>query len=166
MWELCQIFFSSVFSFCKIKVTINENVSFLDYVCRIRLSDCSKLAINRKNDNDVTIYWHRQSFWHYFVSLVKFSYWSKFYFNTITGSGVMTIYFYNGLARNLEIGNTLVWVLPNIWRLGRVRDTNIGTDISNKILLNAAKCQGYRFYRFCVSKGKLKFSDYCSISSR
>ena len=35
-----------------------------------------------------------------YVSLVNFSYWSKFHVNIITGSGVMTIYFYKGLARN------------------------------------------------------------------
>ena len=44
-----------------------------------------------------------------------------------------------------EIGNSPVWVLPNIWRLGRVRNTKFGTKISNKILLNAAKCQGCSF---------------------
>ena len=33
----------------------------------------------------------------------------------------------------------------NIWRLGRVRDTKFCTDVSNKIILNAAKCQGYSF---------------------
>ena len=43
-----------------------------------------------------------------FASLVKFSYWSKFHLNIITGSGVMTIYFYKGLTRNPEIGNTPV----------------------------------------------------------
>ena len=36
----------------------------------------------------------------FFVSLVKFSYWTKFLANIITGSGVMT------MTRNLEIGNT------------------------------------------------------------
>ena len=55
-------------------------------------------------------------FWRCFVFLVKFSYWSKFHVNIITGSGVMTISFYKGLTRNLEIGNTPVWVLSNIWR--------------------------------------------------
>ena len=30
----------------------------------------------------------------------------------------------------------------------------LGTDVSNKMLLNAAKCQGYSFYRFWVIKGK------------
>ena len=37
------------------KITINENVGFTDYASGIRLLDCSKLAINRKNDNDVKI---------------------------------------------------------------------------------------------------------------
>ena len=62
---------------------------------------------------------------------------------------------YPWLKRNLEIGNTSVWVLSNIWRLGRVRNTKFGTNVSNKMLLNAAKCQGYSFF-FCfrVIKGK------------
>ena len=72
-----------------------------------------------------------------FFSLAKFNYWSKFHVNIITGSEVMTISFYKGLTRNSEIGKTHVWVLPNIWRLGRVRNTKSGTNISNKILLNA-----------------------------
>ena len=63
-------------------------------------------------------------------------YWSKFHVNIITGSGVMTIYFYKGLTRNPEIGNTLVWVLPNIWKLGQVSDTKLGTQVSNEMLLN------------------------------
>ena len=66
----------------------------------------------------------------------------------------MTIFFYKGLTRNPELGNTPVWVLPNIWRLGQLGDTKFGTNISNKILLNAAKCQGHSFYRFWVIKGK------------
>ena len=66
----------------------------------------------------------------------------------------MTIFFYKWLTRNLEIRNTPVRVLPNIWTLGQVRDTKFGTNVSNKILLNAAKCQGYSFYRFWVIQGK------------
>ena len=61
------------------------------------------------------------------------------------GSGVFTIFVYKGLTRNPEIGNTPVRVLPNIWRLGRVRDTIFGTNVSNEMLQNATKCQGYRF---------------------
>ena len=72
-----------------------------------------------------------------------FIYWSKFHVNIITGSGVMTILFYKRLTRNMEIGNTPVYVLPNTWRLGQVRDAKFGTNVSNKMLLNAAKCYGY-----------------------
>ena len=47
-----------------------------------------------------------------------------------------------------------VWVFPNIWRLGQVTDTKLGTNVSNRMLLNAPKFQGYSFYRFRVIKGK------------
>ena len=56
--------------------------------------------------------------------------------------------FYKGLTRNSKIENTPVWVWFNIWRLGRVSNTKFGTNVSNKMLLNAAKC------RFFVIKGK------------
>ena len=77
---------------------------------------------------------------------------SKFHVNIITGSGVMTIFFYKGLTRNLEIRNTSVLVLPNTCRLRQVRNTKFGNvsnlNVSNKMLLNATKCQGYIFYCF------------------
>ena len=50
--------------------------------------------------------------------IIIISYWPMFHVNIITGSRVMTIYPIKGLARNPEIGNTPVWVLLNIWRLG------------------------------------------------
>ena len=53
------------------------------------------------------------------VSLFKFSYWLKFNVNIITASGVMTILF-------------TVWVLPNIWRLERVRDTKFDMNVSSE----------------------------------
>ena len=56
MWELCQRFFSSVFSICKVKGYIHGNVSFTNYASGI--PDCSKLVVNRKNDNDVKICSH------------------------------------------------------------------------------------------------------------
>ena len=68
-------------------------------------------------------------FWGCFVSLVKFNYWSKFHFNIITGSGVITIFFYKGLAKNPEIGNTPIWFLPNICWLDWVRNTEFGTKL-------------------------------------
>ena len=123
----------------------------------IRPPDCSKFAKNPENNNHVTIFRHDfivNFFWHCFVSLVNFSYWSKFHVNIITGSGIMTIFFYKGLTRNPEIGNTPVWVLHNIWRLERERNTKFGMNVSNEMSLNVAKCQGYSFYRFWVIKGK------------
>ena len=94
-------------------------------------------------------------FWRICVfSPVKFSYWFRFYVNIITGSGVLTISFYKAFTRNSEIGKNPVGVLPNIWRLGQVNNTKFCTVVSNKMLLNAAKCQGYSFYRFWVIKGK------------
>ena len=118
----------------------------------MRLPDCSKLAINQKNDNDVKSFWHDvivNFFWRGFLSFAKFSYWSKFHVNIITGSGVMTIFFYKRLSRNLEIEITPVWVLPHIWRLGQVRDTKFGTNVSNKVLLNA---ENTRVTAFTVSE--------------
>ena len=67
--------------FARLKVTINENVSFKDHGSGIRLPDCSKLAINReKNDNDVTV-WQNDVFVNFFrrcrAPLAKFSFWSN-----------------------------------------------------------------------------------------
>ena len=89
-----------------------------------------------------------------FVSLVKFSYWSKFHISFITGSRAMTIFFYKGLTRNPEIRNTLLCVLPNTWRLGQVGDTKFSTNIFNKLLLNAAKCKGYSCYCFLLRENQ------------
>ena len=49
--------------------------------------------------------------------------------------------------------------MPNIWRLGQVRDTKFGTDVSNEMLLSAAKRQDYRFYSFWVIKGKTTWEE-------
>ena len=82
--------------------------------------------------------------------------------NLVTGPSFMAIsslvlelwqFFYKELTRNPEIRNTAVWRLPNIWVFRRVKDTKFGTNVSNKISRNAAKCQDYSFYR--VIKGKL-----------
>ena len=50
----------------------------------------------------------------------------------------MTIFVYKGLTGNPEIGNTPVWVLPNIWRLDWVSNNKFGTNVANEKLLNAA----------------------------
>ena len=88
----------------------NENISLADSTSGMWLPDCSKLAINWKNDNDIIIFQHDvivKLFWRCFVSLVKFSYLSNFNVNIITDSGIMTIFSYNGLTRNPEIRNNL-----------------------------------------------------------
>ena len=138
------------------QVTFNETISFPDYKSGFRLQDGYKLVINWKNDNNITICRHDvivKFFWR-FIFLVKFSYWSNFQVNIITCSGVMIILFYKVFIRNLEIGNTPLWVFPNIWKLWQVRDIKIGTNVSNEMLLHAGKCQGYSFYRSWVIKGK------------
>ena len=124
-------------------VTVNEKVSFTDYASGTWLLYFSRYW---ENDNDITFCHHDVIiiFWHCFVSLSNFSYCSKFHANIIKDSGVITIYFYKGLTRNRETGNTLVWVLLNIWRLRQVRDTKFGTDVPNELLLNATKCQCYK----------------------
>ena len=61
--------------------------------------------------NDITIFGHDiivNFFLCCFVFLVKFSFWSKFHVIIITGSGITTIYFYKGLARNPAIENTSI----------------------------------------------------------
>ena len=142
--------------FARQNVIATENIAPADSVSGIRPPDCSKLAENPKNVNDVKIFRNDvfvKFFWSCFVSLFNFSSWSNFHV-LITGSGIITIFFYKELTRNLEIGNTPVWVLPNVWILGQVMDTQFGTNVSNKILLNAAKFQGYSSYRFWIIKGK------------
>ena len=67
-------------------------------------------------------------------------------------SRVMTIFFYKGLIRNPEIRNTPVQGLTNIWGLEQVRVTKFCTDVSNEMLLKAAKCEEYILYRFWENK--------------
>ena len=153
---ILKAFIVSFSFFERLKKTITENVSFADYSSIIQLPDCYKSTGNKKIDNDVTNFRLDvivNFFSPCFVFPVKFIYWSKFHVNSITVSGVMAIFFYKSLTRNLQIGNTSVWVLPNIWRLGQVRDTKFGRNVSNKMLLNAAKYQGNNFYHLLVIKG-------------
>ena len=124
-----------------------------DSVSGIQPLERSKLTKNPKNNNDFTIFRHDvivKFFWSFFVTLVKFRYWSRFHVNIITGSGIMTISFCKGLTKNPEIGNTPVWVFSNIWRLGQVMNTKFGMNVSNRMSLYVAKYQGYSFYRFWV----------------
>ena len=94
-------------------------------------------------------------FWRCFFSLVNFSYWSRFHINIIASPRVMKIFVYKRLTRNPVMGSSSVWVLLNIWRLGWVRDSKFGSNVSSEMLLNIAICQGYRLYHFWVIKRKL-----------
>ena len=120
--------------------------------------ECSKLTVIWKNGNGVISAQHDvivKLFWRCFVSLVNFSYWSKFNANIIIGAGVITISFFKGLTINPEIVKNRVWALPSIWRLGWLRNNKFGKSVSNKMLLNAAKCQGDTFYIFWVIKAAI-----------
>ena len=109
--------------FLRQKINIDGNVSITNHESEIWLLNFSGLAINQKTDNNVTICQYSiiaEIFWHWRVSLVKFSYCSRFHVDIIIGSGVMTIFAYKGLTRNLKIGSTPVWILPNVWRQGQL----------------------------------------------
>ena len=128
-----------------------------DSVSGIQPLERSKLTKNPKNNNDFTIFRHDvivKFFWSFFVTLVKFRYWSRFHVNIITGSGIMTISFCKVLTKNPEIGNNPVWVFSNIWRLGQVMNTKFGTNVFIRMLLNAAKFQGCNFYCVWAIKAK------------
>ena len=87
--------------FVRQKVIFNRNVDFIDNASRIWLPGGWKLAINQKKDSDSKICRHDviiKFFSRCRAFLVKFSYWSKFHVNIITGSGVMTIFVYKGLT--------------------------------------------------------------------
>ena len=80
---------------------------------------------------------------------VKFSNWSKFRFSIITFSGVMIIYFYEGIDQ--KSGNRKYPRLSFAISEDRCK---LGTDASNKMWLNTTKFQGYSIYCFWVIKGK------------
>ena len=119
--ENCVRDFLLLFSvFVRKRVTITENITFTDSVSGIWPSDCSELTKNKKNDNEVTIFRHDVNvkfFSRYFVFLVKFSYWSKFHVNIITGSGVMKIFFYKGSPeiRKSELPPSELCPIPGDW---------------------------------------------------
>ena len=144
VWELCNNFFNFIFSFCKIKGYCYWKCKFYDLCIRDQASGL--LQIGYKSEK-----W-RHNFPKIYQFFLTLQYFSKFHANIMIE--VTKIFAYKGLTRNLEIVNTPVWVLPNILRLGQVRDIEFCPNVSNKMLLNALKCQSYGFYCFWVIKGK------------
>ena len=88
------------------KVTVSENITFGGFVSRIRSLDCSKLAKNPENDNDVTVSRHDVNVKFFRVVLFLL-------LSLVTGPSFMSIsslvldlwqfLFYKGLTRNPEI---------------------------------------------------------------
>ena len=100
--------------------------------------------------NDVTICQHAvfvKVFWDFLVSLVKISYWSKFHVNIATGSGVKTVFFHKRLTGNPEISPSKFFAISGDWE-------ELGMNVSDKLLLNAANFQGNCFYHFWVIRKK------------
>ena len=139
--------------FARQKVIITENITFADSVSGIQIG---LLQIGQKIwKMTMTSHFSDMTSWSIFFDVVLFLLSSLGTTqSSMSISSSLTIFFYKGLTRNPEIRNTLVWLLPNIWRLRWVMDTKFGMNVSNRMLLNAAKCQGYSFYRFWVIKGK------------
>ena len=64
----------------------------------------------------------------------------------------MTIFFYKGLTGNVQIGNTLVWDLTDICRLGQVKATRFRSNVSNKMLKYDGILQNASVTAFTVSE--------------
>ena len=91
---------------------------------------------------------------HHHVSRVNFSYWSKFHVNIITGSGVMTIFFYKGLTRNTEIPPPEFFPISGDWvKLGIPNFPRISPMKCYWILQNV-RIIVFTIYHFWVIKGK------------
>ena len=145
-------FFSYASVFLRWKVTGNENINFADHASRFLLPDGSKLAINWKIDNHTTFCWHNVivKFFDVACFFCHFGYWFKFHVNIIAGSWITAIFLYKGLTRNAEIENLTICDLSNIWRSGQFRDGKFGKNVSNEMLLNAARCHGCSIWCFWV----------------
>ena len=115
----------------------------MDDASSIWVLDCSKMTMSQKNNNDVTICGHDvivNIFWRLCVSLVNFSFWSKFHVNIVTGSGDKTIFVYKGCDK--KCGKFCP--ISEDWGY------QFELNVCNKNFLNAAKFQVYRFYLFWV----------------
>ena len=132
--------------FIRWKVNINENVSFTDYASGIRLPDCPKLAINCKNDSDVTNSQHDVIVSFFNVVLFCLS-------SLVSGSSFMSM-----SSLFLELWQfSVISDWPEIWKLEipmteffpidwwELETLNVAPMSPDKMLLNAAKWQSYGF---------------------
>ena len=72
----------------------------------------------------------------------------KLHANIVNDSEIMAVLVYKALIKKSEIIKTLVWVLPNICRLGLISDTKLSANILNKKLPNAAKLKLFLFLSY------------------
>ena len=132
-----------------------KKIIFTDYFSKIRFLDGSKLARNRKNDNDIKNCRHDvivNFFWHCFNFPVKFIYWSKSpqYHHWFSSYEIVFIRDWQKI-RLSEITPSEFCRISRDWdELWIPKATNV----SNGLLLNLAKFEVYNFYRFWVIKGK------------
>ena len=125
-------------------------MTFADSVSGIQPTDCSKLAQNQKNDNDVTIFRNDVIVNFFYVVLFLLSGW-------VTGPSFMSI---SSLVLEL-------WQFSFIRDWPEIRKSEIppsefcpisgdwdkfGTNVSNRMLLNAAKLQGYNFCMCSINR--------------
>ena len=120
MWQLCCRFFSSVYNFCKIKGYYQWKHKFYRLwvwkpASRLLQIGC-KLEKCQWRHNFLTL--HNRHIFNDFLFLLSSLVTSPSFMSIASLVLELTIFFYKGLNRNLEIGNTYVWALSNIWRLG------------------------------------------------
>ena len=143
------------------RVPMLLKLCFIVYASGMCLLDCSKLAIKCKNDNDIIICWHD-------IIVIFFSFWLFLFLLSclVTGPSFMVSCQYHHWFESYD--NSLLQVIDQESRnryylclsfsqyleMESVRDTKFGKNVSSEMLLNAAKCLGYNFYRFWVIKRK------------
>ena len=137
-YESCAI--KVLFSVFVKKVTINENVAFTVWSSKV-WNLASELLIDQKSKK---WQWHHNLptwFHHQFFEIAVFA------MSSLVNGTSLIYWLWNydnfclyRIDKKSDIGNTTVWNLFNLWRLGWFRDTKFCTNVSNEkywILQNA-----------------------------
>ena len=94
-------------------------------------------------------------FWHCLVSLVMFSYWSKFHSISWLVLELWQFSFIKHWPKLWKLETPLSKFFPISGDWGELEIPNLAQlSLMNVKSLDVAKCQGYSFYRFWVIKGK------------
>ena len=97
----------------------------------------------------ITSYFFDTTSLQFFVTLPYFFQVSGPSLMSISGLVITIILVVKDLTRNPEIENTPVWVLSIVWRLGQVRVTKFGMNVSNKKFL---MLKNVKFTTFTISE--------------